>query len=71
MNEKIKEKLKTLTTKSGVYIMKDKDGNVIYVGKAKNLKNRVSQYFRANEKPSKVQAMVNQVDIFDYFITIT
>ena len=71
MNERIKDKLKTLTTKPGVYIMRDKDGNVIYVGKAKNLKNRVSQYFRSSPKPSKVQAMVDNVDIFDYFITIS
>ena len=71
INERIKEKINVLPTKSGVYIMKDKDGNVIYVGKAKNLKNRVSQYFRDSVKPSKVQAMVNSVDIFEYFITIS
>ena len=71
MNERIKEKLKLLTSKPGVYIMRDKDGNVIYVGKAKNLKNRVSQYFRHSPKPSKVQAMVDNVDIFDYFITMS
>ena len=71
MNNKIKEKLKVLTTKPGVYIMRDKDGLVIYVGKAKNLKNRVSQYFRNSPKPSKVQAMVDNVDDFDYFITMS
>ncbi len=71
MNDKIKEKLKTLTTKPGVYVMRDKDGIVIYVGKAKNLKNRVSQYFRNSPKPSKVQAMVDNVDIFDYSITMS
>ena len=71
MNDKIREKLKTLTTKPGVYVMRDKDGNVIYVGKAKNLKNRVSQYFRSSPKPSKVQAMVDNIDSFDYFITIS
>lgn len=71
MNNRIKEKLKLLTTKPGVYVMRDKDGNVIYVGKAKNLKNRVSQYFRNSPKPSKVQAMVDNVDIFDYFITMS
>ena len=51
MNDVIKDKLKTLTTKPGVYIMRDENGNVIYVGKAKNLKNRVSQYFRNSPKP--------------------
>ncbi len=71
MNDRIKEKLKLLTTESGVYIMRDKDGNVIYVGKAKNLKNRVSQYFRNSPKPAKVKAMVDNVDIFDYFITMS
>ena len=68
MNNKIREKLKLLTTKPGVYIMKDIDGVVIYVGKAKNLKNRVSQYFRNSPKQSKVQAMVDNVDDFEYFI---
>ena len=71
MNDRIKEKLKVLTTKPGVYIMRDKDGNVIYVGKAKNLKNRVSQYFRNSPKQAKVQAMVDNVDIFDYYITMS
>lgn len=71
MNARIKDKLKVLTTRSGVYIMKDIDGVVIYVGKAKNLKNRVSQYFRNSPKPSKVQAMVNSVDDFEYFITMS
>ena len=68
MNSKIREKLKLLTTKPGVYVMRDIDGVVIYVGKAKNLKNRVSQYFRNSPKPSKVQAMVDNVDDFEYFI---
>ena len=71
MNEQIRNKLKVLTTKPGVYVMHDKDGVVIYVGKAKNLKNRVSQYFRNSPKPSKVQAMVDSVDHFDYFITVS
>ena len=71
MNDKIKSKLKTLTTSPGVYVMRDKDGVVIYVGKAKNLKNRVSQYFRNSPKQAKVQAMVDNVDIFDYFITMS
>lgn len=71
MNEKVKEKLKKLTTKPGVYIMRDKSGIVIYVGKAKNLKNRVSQYFRSSLKPIKVQTMVDNIDDFDYFITMS
>ncbi len=71
MNEKIAQKLKTLPKKSGVYVMRDKNGEVIYVGKAKILKNRVSQYFRHSEKPLKVQTMVDNVDDFDYFITMS
>lgn len=71
MNEKVREKLKTLPTNSGVYVMHGADGEVIYVGKAKNLKNRVSQYFRHTEKPAKVQAMVDNVDDFEYFITVS
>lgn len=71
MNEKIRKKLKTLPSKSGVYIMRDKKGEVIYVGKAKILKNRVSQYFRHSEKPIKVQTMVDNIDDFDYFITVS
>ena len=71
MNERIKQKLKTLTTKPGVYVMRDKTGQIIYIGKAKNLKNRVSQYFRNSPKPAKVQAMVNNIDDFDYFIALS
>lgn len=71
MNNRIKEKLKLLPRKSGVYIMKDENGTVIYVGKAKVLKNRVSQYFQSSPKPSKVQAMVDSIDDFEYFITIS
>ena len=71
MNERIREKLKKITTKPGVYVMRDKNGEVIYIGKAKNLKNRVSQYFRNTQKPAKVQAMVDNVDDFDYFIAMS
>ena len=71
MNDKIRQKLKTLTTKPGVYVMRNKSGEIIYIGKAKNLKNRVSQYFRNSPKPSKVQAMANNVDDFDYFIAVS
>ncbi len=53
----------------GVYIMKNKDGNIIYIGKAKALKNRVSQYFGSDKNhPEKVRRMVANVDHFDYII---
>ncbi len=71
MNDKIRQKLKTLTTRPGVYVMRNAAGEIIYIGKAKNLKNRVSQYFRNSPKPSKVQAMVDNVDDFDYFIAVS
>ena len=69
-NQKISEKLKNLTTKSGVYVMHSPSGAVIYVGKAKNLKNRVSQYFNNSPKQDKVMAMVQHVDDFEYFVTL-
>lgn len=69
MNEKIEKKLKELSTKSGVYIMHDKDDAIIYIGKAKNLKNRVSSYFNKTQKSAKVWAMVEKIDWFEYIIT--
>lgn len=71
MNDSIRAKLDTLTTKPGVYVMRDMHGEIIYIGKAKNLKNRVSQYFRNTQKPAKVQAMVDHIDDFDYFIAMS
>ncbi len=67
----LREKLKLLPDSSGVYIMFDRDGTVIYVGKARNLKNRVRQYFRNSPKPAKVQAMVECVRDFAYVVTPT
>ena len=67
----IKEKVKTLPQSSGVYIMKNKNNEVIYVGKAKNLKNRVSQYFQNSAKQIKVQTMVDNIFDFEYIITPT
>ena len=64
----IEEKLKTLPDSPGVYIMYDEDGHVIYVGKAKNLKRRVKQYFFNGVKTEKVMAMVDRVKNFEYII---
>ena len=66
--EVLKEKIKRLPNDPGVYIMKDKDENVIYVGKAKNLKKRVSQYFLRKQDHIKVQNMVKNVVDFDFFV---
>lgn len=71
MNDIIQQKLNLITENSGVYIMKNADGTVIYVGKAKNLKNRVSQYFHGGKKQAKVQAMVDHIADFEYFITLS
>ena len=58
-----------LPDKSGVYIMKNSNGEIIYVGKAKVLKNRVRQYFKGNKHSPKVEAMVKNVASFEYVIT--
>lgn len=73
MNPKMKilrKKAMSLPLLPGVYIMKNADGEIIYIGKAKALKNRVSQYFGSqNRHPVKVRKMVDNVDRFDYIVT--
>lgn len=65
-----KDRLLNLPEEPGVYLMKDKNGTVIYVGKAKILKNRLKQYFTATEKHTpKVKAMVSNIATFEYIIT--
>ena len=64
----IQDKVKRLPNEPGVYIMKDKDENIIYVGKAKNLKKRVGQYFLRKQEHIKVKNMVKNVADFDFFI---
>ncbi|MBR2056441.1 MAG: GIY-YIG nuclease family protein, partial [Clostridia bacterium] len=63
-----KEKLKDVPDNPGVYLMLDKDDNIIYVGKAKNLKNRLRQYFHNSVKTVKVMAMLDHVADFRYII---
>lgn len=68
----IQEELKKLPEKPGVYIMKDKNGEIIYIGKAVVLKNRVRQYFQSLAKQApKVQAMVPQIKEFEFIVTDT
>lgn len=67
----IREKLKLLPDNPGVYIMLDGYNNVIYVGKARVLKNRVRQYFHNSPKPEKVMKMVENIRDFNYIITET
>ena len=64
----IKEKLHLLEDKPGCYLMYDKNGEIIYVGKAKSLKNRVSQYF-LKEHTGKTALMVSNVVNFETIIT--
>ena len=69
MNDRIEAKLKLLPDKPGVYKMFNSCGELIYVGKAVNLKNRVRQYFRSSANhPPKVAAMVANIDDFDFVI---
>lgn len=65
------EKANTLPLRPGVYVMHDVTGKVIYVGKSRKLKNRVSQYFQNSEKQIKVARMVASVADFDYFLCDT
>ena len=66
----LRKKAMALPLLPGVYIMHGKDGGIIYIGKAKALKNRVSQYFGSqNNHPEKVRRMVDNVDDFEYIIT--
>ena len=68
--EELKKKALSLTLQPGVYLMKDKQGEIIYVGKAKALKNRVVSYFRENASHTeKVRQMVAHVNDFDYIVT--
>ena len=67
----IKENLKHLTKNPGIYQMIDKRGGVIYVGKAKNLKRRVSQYFTKNQSDGKTRALVANIKDFDVIVTDT
>lgn len=66
----LKENLKALPDKPGVYIHKDKAGEIIYVGKAISLKNRIRQYFQSQKAMDpKVRAMISHISEFEYIIT--
>ena len=68
MNELIKNKLAILPDQPGCYLMKDRQGTIIYVGKAKVLKNRVRSYFTGSHD-AKTQRLVNEIEDFEYIIT--
>ncbi len=69
--EKLLQKANTLPLAPGVYLMRDKNQKVIYVGKSRKLKNRVSQYFQNNQKNLKTAKMVRLVEDFDYILCKT
>ena len=68
MNNLIKSKLDLLPTSPGCYIHKDKNGTIIYVGKAKNLRNRVRSYFRGSHD-TKTEALVSEIVDFEFIVT--
>src|SRR5690606_28166531 len=66
----LEEKLKNLPSQPGVYMMKDELGNIIYIGKAVSLRNRVRQYFQSSRNHSpKLRAMVPKIKDFEYILT--
>jgi len=69
--ERLRDKANSLPTCPGVYIMKNQDGEIIYVGKSKKLKNRVGSYFLTKNHPYKTAKMVSQVRDFDYIVCKT
>ena len=68
VRERLLEKANQLPLTPGVYLMRDGEGRVIYVGKSRKLKNRVSQYFQNSEKSPKTARMVASVRQFDYYV---
>ena len=64
----IEEELKKLPGKPGVYVMRDKNNTIIYIGKAVSLKNRVRQYFRKTNKTERIKKMVSLIDNFEYIV---
>ena len=70
VNGRIEEDLKKLPKDPGVYLMHDDKGEIIYIGKAKNLKNRVTQYFQSGRVRSpKIEKMIGLISYFEYTIT--
>lgn len=68
MNELIKHKLELLPDSPGCYLHKDKAGTIIYVGKAKNLRNRVRSYFRGSHD-TKTELLVSEIADFEFIVT--
>ena len=69
MNDNLKEAIKLVTEQPGCYLYYDKDGEIIYVGKAKNLKRRVYSYFHKQHESAKTTVLVSQIEKLEYIIT--
>ena len=69
MNDNLKEAIKLVPEQSGCYLYYDKDGEIIYVGKAKNLKRRVYSYFHKQHESAKTTVLVSQIEKLEYIIT--
>lgn len=69
MTEKLKDIVKNIPFSPGIYMMKDKDGNIIYVGKAISLRKRVRQYFQKNNKSKRIESMVSNICDISYIVT--
>lgn len=67
--DEIKRQLATVPLQPGVYLWKDKEGNVIYVGKAKQLRARMRQYVNFQDERAKIPLLVDQIDSFEYIVT--
>ncbi len=69
MNDKIKNLLSRLTLEPGVYLMKDEKGEIIYIGKAKSLKKRVTSYFQKKNHDPKTKVLVKNIEDIEYIVT--
>ena len=65
----VKEELKKLPKSPGVYIMHDENDEILYIGKAVILKNRVSQYFQKRAKSPRIEKMISKIKWFEYIVT--
>ena len=71
LSEKVKAKLQTLPDKPGVYVMRDRTGRIIYVGKAVSLRNRVRHYFQSGTLRSaepKLRGLIRSIDDFEFIV---
>src|SRR6056297_953866 len=68
MNEKVRKKIKNAPKLPGVYIFKDKNGKILYVGKAKNIKKRLSSYLHSDKHSYRIRIMIHNIDDVEYIV---